>query len=254
MTKDDGTTTAVISQKLIDAYDRAMTEIEAAAGERATQEKRYWWNLYLIRRDELWKARFTTMKDWLGEFSKQPFGESVATYYGVMGTIERMLREGVKSRTVQTYLGNRKTALEGDMKAWFEDGGRGPLKPAIQLQLEAKGETLDTLVRRVAVELPPGQAREEIGSYIPKEKFYATDDPAVVNPRTGELMFNIVWESAKGGIQWKGTLRIKGTRLAGNKKVEDNVLPEDVAGWLMSKFGVAEAKPVEEHANGKVPA
>jgi len=227
----------IISKELSEAYDTAMSEVALSHKERATQECRYWWNLFLIKRDELWRAKFEMFEDWIGEFSKEPFGESRATYYNVMGTIDRMLREGVTQKTVQLYLGNRKVALEGDLQKWFEGNGKGGLLPEIQKELAEGGENLNQFVRRVA-ELPSGEARKEVTRFTQKDKIYPTDEPALWDDETGTLLFNINWEN-EGGLVGKFTLTLTGLKLLGNGKAKaGSVLPSKVAEWAMSKFGV----------------
>lgn len=228
----------VISKELIEAYDLSMGRVKSAHQGRMENERDYWVELYTIKRDELWRAKFELFKDWLGEFSTEPFGESISTYYAVMGTIDRMLQNGVTWKTVQLYLGNRKVALEGDLQKWFEDNGKGALKPEVQKQLEDGGENLNQFVRRVA-SLPSGEARKETNRFTEKDKIYATDDQALWDEETGTLLFNCAWENEDDGLIWRGTITLTGTRIMGNgKKKAGSVLPSRVAEWAKSRLGV----------------
>src|SRR3990167_2534192 len=96
-------------------YQARMAIVEASDGEASEAVSAYWWNLYLIYRDDDWRAEFEHLRDWLGDFTVKPFGRSRQTFFNVMRAIKRWKAMELADNQVRQLLGKRKVALEGDL-------------------------------------------------------------------------------------------------------------------------------------------
>lgn len=222
-------------------YDLAMYQVQLSFDAISSEVSAYWWNLYLIKRDELWRSDVDSNEgfdDWLGDFSVKPFGQSRAQYYAVMASIERFKRIGKSDDEVRELLGKRKVALEGDLKELFLDGGRGDLRPEVAERIAAGGESVGQFVDRIA-DLGPGEARSAVRTLLGEDKVYVIQDEVVES--NGELLVNMVWESPEDGIVWRGTVRISGTALDTGPRLRNSpsgVLPDTVSRYIQKRLGI----------------
>lgn len=229
---------ALVSNAIREAYTTCMFQVQIAHQEAIDAVSAYWWNLYLIKRDNLWTAEFENFSDWLGDFSVQEFGQSRQTYYSVMNSIERYKRIGKNDEQIKHLLAHRKVALEGDFSQLFSDNGKGDIRPEALARIEAGGETVSEFVDRVAA-LPAGESRAVVARVSSNEHIFITDDEAVYDEATGRLMFNVQYESNEDGLLWQGTLTITATEIvARRRQSQGNFLPEKISTWLKKKLGI----------------
>jgi len=200
----------------------------------------YWWNIYLIKRDEDWRADFDEFEDWLGDFAVQSFGPSRATFYSVMGAIERFKRIGKTDEEIQGLLGRRKVALEGDFKELFDNNGRGEMRPEVVQRIEAGGESIGQFVDRIA-EAAPAEARRIVQSVQNHDTIYALQDETVYDENTGCLLINMQWENSDDGLIWRGTVKISAEELTESRPSRPRNrrhLPTQVADYIKKRLGV----------------
>lgn len=168
----------------------------------------------------------------------KPFGQSRATYYAVMSSVERFKRIGKTDDEVRELLGKRKVALEGDFKELFLDGGRGAIKPEVAEKIAAGGETVGQFLDRVA-DLAPGESRSAVRSLVDHDKVYVIQDEVVES--NGELLVNMAWENDEDGLVWKGTVKISSVQIA-NRESRTGVgpahLPDTVSHYIQKRLGI----------------
>lgn len=219
-------------------YEEAMYQVEMSFAAIASEVSAYWWNLYQIKQNAWWQCDFDTFEDWLGDFSVKPYGQSRASFFNVMGAIERFKRIGKTDEEVRELLGKRKVALEGDLKEMFLDGGRGAIRPEIQARLAAGGETVAQFVDRVA-DLAPGEARQAVRAVLRKDKVYVVEDQTA--EVDGRLLLNMVWESEEDGILWNGTVTISGQEIVARRSrltTAPHQLPPAITDYICSRLGI----------------
>jgi len=231
----------IISPELSAAYDEAMAEVEASHGEASDALSRYWWNLYRIKRDNLWRAKYEDGRfaDWLDDIHREPFGPSKSDFYMVCGTVERFMRGGMTEEEVRGKLGFLNTALKGDLAKLFDKKGKGDLLPEVAKQLQEEGITFKELVEDLTA-IGPGEARARVSQLTDQETIYALEDDWSYDERIGRLMVNFRWETREDGLVWTGTVNVTASELTSNKKYKDrpNYLPERVAKYILSRFGI----------------
>jgi len=128
----------LVDGKLLDEFDKRMAVVETAYADLTHATSDYWWNLYKIHQDDLWRARYDSHGDWLGTLLTERFGPRRQTFYTVMRAIERWKSFGMAYPKIYSLLGDRKVALEGDLEELFDKDG---LKPEVAEQLEEQGIT-----------------------------------------------------------------------------------------------------------------
>lgn len=226
------------SQALVnrEPYDQAMYQVEISFQEITSGVSSYWWNLYQIKTNELWRCDFDSFEDWLGDFSVKPFGQSRATFYAVMSSIERFQRIGKNDEEIRELLGKRKVALEGDFKDLFLEGGRGEIRPEVAERIAAGGETVQGFVDRVA-DLAPGEARQAVRSLLSQDKVYVIQEEVI--EQGGRLLINMVWENDTDGIIWKGTVTVSAAEIVSRPgRTISNQIPEAVSRYIQKRFGI----------------
>jgi len=201
-------------------YQSRMAIVEASDGEASEAIAAYWWNLYLIYRDDDWRAEFEHLRDWLGDFTARPFGKSRQTFFNVMRAISRWKSMKLADNQVRQLLGKRKVALEGDIEKWF-DGEK--MKPEVEAALQEKGVEPKEVILRAA-DLGDGEARKEILQFAERDHIYAVPDMAAMDDLG--LLFNVRWENEKQGIVGEWTIRVSGQQVAPTRG--DEHLPETV--------------------------
>lgn len=217
-------------------YDHAMYSVELSFQAITSEVSSYWWNLYQIKLHEWWRYDFENFDDWLGDFSVKTFGQSRATFYAVMSSIERFQRIGKTDDEIRELLGKRKVALEGDFKELFLEGGRGDIRPEVSERIAAGGETIQQFVDRVA-DLSPGEARQAVRSMLDEDKVYVLQDEVV--DQDGQLFINMVWENAIDGIIWKGTIRLSSTQIVARANHQSGThIPDIVSRYIQKRLGI----------------
>lgn len=195
-------------------YQRQIAIVESASSAMAQTQSEYWWALWVIYRDNLWKSVTASGKftDWLGDLAVAPYGVSRETFYNRIRNIQRWQALGIPDDKVQHLLGSRnETALHQDIDAWFEKNGQ--IKEEVAKQIEDGRETPAEFIERVS-ELAPGEARQEVQRLTVKDKVFCIPDDAVLNVEQGTLMFNVRWDNEEDGLRWLGTCRITGVQIA----------------------------------------
>jgi len=230
----------VISPKLVAAYEKRQAIIEREHAKIADASSEYWWAMYEMYRDELWRARFETQEDWLGDWSASPSGRSKSTFYNVKDGIEAGFKVGLSEAEVRgQLLKGRKVATEGDFKQLFtrEKGGKlGELRPEVVERIEAGGETPRQYLLRLA-ELPDGEARGAVQALTRTEQIFVHEKDVVVTDTM--IAFNVQHESEKGGILYKGTVTLKISEITKPpRRKKANEIPPVLQAWLIRKFGL----------------
>lgn len=217
-------------------YLNLMAEVEAASTDAAEAVRRYWWNLWLIKRDKLWRAGgFKTESAWIASWQTEPWAQSRATFFGVMQAIERWYALGGKDEDVQQLLGQRKTAIEADLGQWFT-GTRDneALKPEVRMMLAAKHETPIGALLRIAA-LGATEARVATGEVVDREYFFVPPDSlAWDNDHT--LHLRLRHEHTRKGIMGEYTVKLIFTPIVEGRKSPGYL--RQAAEWLLSKFGL----------------
>lgn len=232
----------IISPKLSRAYDNQIAIVEASHQEASTATAEYWWALYVIKRDNLWRAKYEEgkFKEWLSDLRRERFGPSKSDFYMVLGTIERLMRGGMVEEDVKPLLGSLTTALKGDLKELFDRNGKGDLKPEILAKLEDDNESFPEFVERLQ-DLGPGEQRTQVSRLRTKDHIFFTDE-FDYDELTGRWMGNVRWESDEDGTVYTGTVIITATETTAKKKFprKPNYLPEKIARYIESRFGISE--------------
>lgn len=227
----------IIPEDLRQRYELAIGTVEASAEGAAEARAAYWWNLYVIWRDDLWRADCDGFREWLGWFAVQSWGESAQTFYNVKGAVERWFGLGFTEEQVKNLLRSRKVALEHDIKEWFLEGGKGDLRPEIKEKLDAEGETIQEAVLRIA-DLGPGEARKEVRRFVDPNHIFAHKMSTYWDPKTHHVLVNVQWENEEDGIVGVWTIKLTGEDVTEGKHPADKKkLPEKVARWLVAKLG-----------------
>lgn len=213
------------------AYQKQLTVVKASKDESSSLESEYWWALWTIFRDELWRAdgeeKFV---DWLGWFTVQPFGDSQGAFYDRMNAIKNWQTLGfTTAREIKYLLKNYKMAIGPDLKRLMDTDG---FKPEIEEQIQGANETPKEFVRRVA-ELGKGEARKEVLGKVYKNRFFFHRDGAVFDKKRQIIMANLQWEHEDEGIKGIYTLSLKCT----NTETGEVEMSPEVAQWLASKLG-----------------
>ena len=233
----------IISDRLSKAYDKAMAEIEASHGEASEAISNYWWNLYVIKRDNLWRAKYDEghFKDWLADLSKEAFGPSKTDFYDTMGAVDKLKKLGKTEDEIHPLLGKLTTAIKNDLKLLFEKNGKGALLPEVQEQLEEDGLTPSEWVDSLSVMSPSDQRSEVLGK-VRRTSIYFLEDATAYDEINGRLMANVQWETADDGIVYKGTVIITATEITNPRKhtKKQNYLPREVAEYIMQRLGISE--------------
>ncbi len=210
-------------------YQSRMAIVEASDGEASEAIAAYWWNLYLIYRDDDWRAEFEHLRDWLGDFTAKPFGKSRQTFFNVMRAISRWKSLGLADNQVRQLLGKRKVALEGDIEKWF-DGEK--MIPEVEAALNNKGEKPKEVLLRAA-DLGDGEARKEILSFVERDHIYTVPD--VYSLGDDGLLFNLRWENEKKGLIGEWTIQVTAKQISPEK---GNGLPDTIGRYLASRLGI----------------
>ncbi len=233
----------IISSKLHKAYVSAMETVEASHGEASDALSRYWWTLYQIKSNNLWRAKFKEgeFKLWLEELCTEKFGPKKSTYYKVMGAVDRFRRIGKSDDEIFGLLGNLSTALLDDFTLLFDKHGKGDILPEIAAQIEANGETPEEFLDRIA-DLSPSDQRQEVLRLVKPSTIYFMDDSTSYDELNGRLMTNVQWETKEDGIVYRGTVVITSTEITEPRKhsKKKEYLPKEVADFIMSKLGIRE--------------
>lgn len=233
----------IVGSKLAKAYETAMHEVEASHGEASEALSRYWWTLYEIKTNNLWRAKYKEgqFKEWLSELCTEKFGPKKSTFYKVMGAIDRFRRIGKSDDEIFALLGNLSTALLEDFTLLFDKHGKGDILPEVLKQIEAGGETPDEFLDRIA-ELNPSEQRQEVLKLTQQDSVYFLDDSTSYDELNGRLMTNVQWETKDDGIIYRGTVVITATEITVPRKhtKKKDYLPKRVAEFLMSKLGISE--------------
>ena len=226
--------TRKLSNDLYKRYQASIRIVEMAGDVSEGSEAQYWWQLWVIRRDELWKAEHKYFTDWLGWFTKQEWGDSQGEYYNKMGLIENLKAVGLTSSAIKSLLGKRaKTALTVDLGRLFtKRGGQRGVKPEVFQQIESGGETPKQFVKRVAG-LAPGEARATVLGLVDKFKAFFHRD-AFYDPQRRVILANLQAEHEEKGILGKWTVAIKLT----NTETGEVEMPDEVKEWLARKMGI----------------
>jgi hypothetical protein len=228
--------------ELHERYDQAMANAEAAAGEAAAQQTMYWWSLWVIKRDKLYRAKgHLSEEKWLdNDLLSEAWAPSRATYKGVMTAICDWKALGANDEGVQRLLGNRKVAVEGDIRNWFVPDSDRVLRPEVRMMLAAKGETpLQALVR--ISELPSGQARAAAGEVVDREYFLIERGSLVTTRQHGlvEIVSFIVRnEHTRKGLLGKWKITLVSEPLEVEDTHQGNRWPTHLLAWLLSRFGL----------------
>lgn len=233
----------VISGKLSKAYEKAMEEVEASHGEASEALSRYWWTLYEIKSNNLWRAKFKEgeFKLWLSELCSETFGPKKSTYYKVMGAIDRFRRIGKSDDEIFGLLGNLSTALLDDFTLLFDKHGKGDMLPEIAAQIEAGGETPEEFLDRIS-DLSPSDQRQEVLRLVKPDSIYFMDDSTSYDELNGRLLANVQWETKTDGVIYRGTVSITATEITSPRKhsKKEQYLPREIAEFLMRRLGISE--------------
>jgi len=231
----------IISPDLDAAYADAIALVEASHGEASEAISIYWWTLFVIKRDNLWRAKYDEgqFKEWLLDLRRERFGPSRSDFYMVIGTVERLLRGGLTESEIRPMLGQLTTALKGDLKELFDRNGKGDLKPEVLAQLKAEGESFPEFVERIG-ELGPGEGRTQVSRLTSRDHIFFVDDWEY-DERLGRFMANVRWENDEDGIVYTGTVIVTCTETTQKKKYRNkpNYLPEKIADSIRHRFGLS---------------
>lgn len=242
-TSNGKTKNTIVSPKLIQAYDMRIHKVEASHGEASEAISEYWTNLYIIKRDNLWRAKYNEgqFKDWLADLSKEAFGPSKTDFYDTMGAIDRLKRLGKTEEEIYPLLGHMTTAIKSDMKLLFEKNGKGKLLPEVQAQFDEQGITGSEFVDRVSTMSASDQRSEVLGKRF-KASIYFMEDDVSYDEVNGRLLCNVIWENSEEGIVGKWTVVVTATEITEPRKhkKKEQYLPREVAEYIMDRFGISE--------------
>ena len=224
----------LVDGKLLDEFDKRMAVVETAYADLTHATSDYWWNLYKIHQDDLWRARYDSHGDWLGTLLTERFGPRRQTFYTVMRAIERWKSFGMAYPKIYSLLGDRKVALEGDLEELFDRDG---LKPEVAEQLEEQGITPLELIEQ-ASELGPGEARSRMRQFVEKDQIFFLDDCAY-NATTGVILANLRWDNETGLVGvWTVKITAQDVTEGKPKRQKGEFLPEELARFAASKLGI----------------
>lgn len=240
----NGLSVTVLSPQLAvlhDRYQAVIESVEAASIDLAASQMTYWWGLWTIKRDKLYRAKgYLSEEQWLrSDLLAQAWAPSRSGYKSVMTAIADWYALKATDEQVQRLLADRKMAIESDLREWFIDGRRAAgLRPEVLLALAAKGETPLVALERIAA-LPPDQARAAAGEVIDRD--YWRIIPETVHFLSGADKWNatVQHEHTRLGILEVGTLTWGYHRTDEHAPRKPAGFPLILARWLMSKFGLA---------------
>jgi len=238
-----GRALSVVSPKLAELHDRyelAMHNAEAAAGEAAAQQSMYWYSLWVIHRDKLYPGKgYLSEEEWLRkELLSDAWAPSRATYKGVITAITDWQALGASEEGVMRLLGNRKVAIEGDIRNWFVPGSDRELRPEVRMMLAARGETPGQALTRIS-ELPPDQARAAAGEVVDREYWMVEQDSITYLKGADKLSCILRHEHTRTGLLGRYQLIVACRRIEPEPTRADpgDEIPFEVRSWLMSRFG-----------------
>ncbi len=141
---------------------------------------------------------------------------------------------------MQRLLGNRKVAVEGDIRNWFVPGSDRVLRPEVRMMLAAKGETPEQALHRISL-LPPGQARAAAGEVVDREYWMIERDSLITTRKHGlvdVVSFVVRNEHTRKGLlgKWKITMISEPLEVADTH--QGNKWPTHLLAWVLSKFGL----------------
>lgn len=223
----------VIDQNQYTLYSKHIAIVESSASEMTKSQSEYWFSLWIIYRDDLWKSVTDSGKftDWLGDFSVSRHGCSVQTFYTRMKAVKYWFSLGLPEDKVRLLLGSRsEVALQRDIEAWFEKDGE--LKEEVLSQIEAGHESPAEYLERVS-QLGPSEARREVQRLTVKDEIFPLPDECLYDTKSGTLLFKLRHDNEGDGLKWIGTIRITGVS-------EDGVifLPEQIARYIGKRMGL----------------
>jgi len=224
----------IVSPDLDIAYHDRIVRVEAAYYAASNNISEYWWALFEIYRDNLWRAKADAGRfvDWLGDLSKEAWGPSRQDFYDTMGAVERLMKMGLTESEIKERIGRFSTAHKTDLKLLFTKNGKGELLPDVKAQLAEGGETPAEFALRLDT-LGPGERRAAVRGLVEKDHIFFTD--GVYDERLGRAMANVLWEN-DNGIVIKGTCLITFTETTEPKQSKTGTYLPEMIGRLILKW------------------
>jgi hypothetical protein len=218
--------------ELYQRYQQHLTTALASFDQGASSESDGWWALWLIERDEEWRAEFGGEKvDYLGWLTLQPYAPSQGSYYHHMNAIRDWIKLGfTRSREIKWLLKGYKMAIGPDLRLLMDGDG---FRADVEKNIRQGRETPKEFVARVAA-LGKGEARKEVLGKVFKNRFFFHREGALFDKKRKIILANLQHEHEDKGLLGIYTLSLRCV----NTKTRDAEMPEEIAKWLCTKLGI----------------